>query len=67
MKVERFGCNKHLQDFKFMKYIVKIAMVDKIKGEKKVCMKRKIHNSIFSVLIIENITLLSRELMFEIY
>ena len=42
-----------------MKNIVKIE-IDKITGEK------KIHNNIFSVLIFENIMLLSRGLMFEI-
>ena len=42
-------------------------MFDKITGAKKVCIKRKIHNSIFSMLIFENIVmLLSRGLMFEI-
>ena len=42
-------------------------MFDEITEKKKECIKRKIHNSIFSVLIFENIiTLLSRGLMFEI-
>ena len=42
-------------------------MFDIITEEKKVYMKRKIHNSIFSVLIFENIImLLSRGQMFEI-
>ena len=30
-------------------------MFDEITGEKKMCIKRKINNSIFSVLILENI------------
>ena len=43
-------------------------MFDEITGEKKVCLKRQIHNHIFSVLTFENkITLLSRGLMFEIF
>ena len=41
-------------------------MFDEIRGEKKMCIKRKIHNGLFSILIFENITLLSRGLMFEI-
>ena len=42
-------------------------MFDEIVREKKVCIKRKIHNSIFSILIFENIiTLLSGGLMSEI-
>ena len=41
-------------------------MFDEITGEKKVCIIRKIRNSIFSVLIFGNtITLLSRGLLFE--
>ena len=42
-------------------------MFDEITGEKKVCIKRKIHNEIFSVLIFKNIfTFLSCGLIFEI-
>ena len=51
-----------------MKNLLKLRwMSDEIIGEKKVCIKRKIHGSIFSVHIFENIImLLSRGLMFEI-
>ena len=41
-------------------------MFDEMTGEKKLCIKRKIHYTIFSVLIFEHMTLLSRGLMFEI-
>ena len=60
--VERFGCKNLLQDFKFMK-IVRMAM-DVWWNNRK---KESVHNTIFSVLIFENIiTLLSRGQMFEI-
>ena len=41
-------------------------MMDEISAEKKVCIKRKIHHSVFSILIFENITLLVCGMMFEI-
>ena len=42
-------------------------MFDELTGEKKLCIKRKIHNNIFSILIYENIiTSLLRGQMFEI-
>ena len=68
MDIECFGYNNLLQDFEFMKNI-KIAMdvFDEITGGKKVFINRKIRNSIFSILIFENIiTLLSHQLIFKI-
>ena len=45
-----------LNSWKILKYQ---WMFNEITGEKKVCINRKIHNSIFSILIFENILLLS--------
>ena len=46
--VKRFDFNNLLQDFKFMKSVVKYRyMFDERAGEKKLCTKIRIHNSIF--------------------
>ena len=42
-------------------------MFDEVTGEKKVFVKIRIHNNIFSVLIFESIITLSYGLMFEIF
>ena len=64
--VDCFSCNNPLKAFKFMKNVGIVVEIWWNNGRKESLRKRTIHNRIFSVLIFENIMLLSRGLRFEI-
>ena len=65
--VEHFGCNNLLQDFKFMKNVVKVVMYAWWNSRrKKNVYKKERFIAVYSVFLFLKILLLSRGLMFEI-